>query len=1060
MRLSLLHMARLIAFLFAVTQFTVLLGQEDFSLAGSLKVTNYSQKDYKANPQIFCIAQNEEGIMYFANQRGVLEYDGTNWKTIPLPDKAESLELLIADRFLIANTSGLGELMPNDKGEWEYMDLNGSIGDEVHRLFNVVKYKDYYVVSNFDKAIALDQDFQIVDIYLNPESNSGTLTVLDDGVYFRGEQGKLFRYNEEGFNVVWDYMNSEENQIIDVIGFRGSVIAATEQGKLFMIENNTVVKVFDDESITIKSIVSVDDQYISLGTYIDGIVILDKWFAPKYRITPEKGLNDGTILSQFVDAEKNLWLGTSNGISKVDLMSPIITYESIFNAATIEDLAFYKDNLIMATGGGAYELGVGFGLRKISGIADDCYGLKTIVIDNDTSLYISALYDVFKYDGLRTESITQGGPYNVIKSPLNDKQLVVLHYDGIQLLEERNGHYEELNYIFGFSEGEPFNFLIMENGDIWIGTKPNDGVYRINVQELLEEEASFKRYYTEEGLPIGQTYLFNYEGEIYCATNFGVYQLENDKFVVSHKFGVDFSKTGQGVHRISADPQGNVWMVLFKDDENSYEIGFSDKEEGYVWHSEFFSGYDEFIVHAIYHQNENVTWLGGPGGLMSFDKKRVVTHSSSFNALIREVNFGESVLFGGNGPLKDDYELPYVSKDKIEFKFASNTFSSEEKTQYSWMLVGFDDDWSEWSFMTFEDYALQEGTYTFKVRARNGKGEISNEASFTFTVLPPWYRTWWAYLLFFLILVLLIVVLIRLSIRRVKQQNIKLEKIVEERTQEVVAQKAEAEKQRDIAEHQKHLVEEKNNEILDSINYAERIQRSFLATKEVLDENLKDYFVFFRPKDVVSGDFYWGAELNDGKFAWSVADSTGHGVPGAIMSLLNISSLEKSIETETSPEKILGKTREIIINRLKKDGSADGGKDGMDCNLLVIDQERSTLTFASANNPVVVIRGGEILEFKGDKIPVGKHDRDQESFTLQTLQLQKGDVIYALTDGFPDQFGGEKGKKFMIKNLKNKFLEIAHLSMSEQEQLLGQEFDSWKEGHEQIDDVCIIGVRV
>ncbi|MCB9198071.1 MAG: tetratricopeptide repeat protein [Flavobacteriales bacterium] len=291
--------------------------------------------------------------------------------------------------------------------------------------------------------------------------------------------------------------------------------------------------------------------------------------------------------------------------------------------------------------------------------------------------------------------------------------------------------------------------------------------------------------------------------------------------------------------------------------------------------------------------------------------------------------------------------------------------------------------------------------------------------------------------------------------------------IIEEQKSVVERQKEEVESQKKIVEeaHQKlefthEQLEESHKEITDSINYAERIQRSFLATKESLDAHLKDYFVFFRPKDVVSGDFYWGAELNDGKFAWSVADSTGHGVPGAIMSLLNISSLEKSIETETSPEKILFKTREIIINRLKKDGSAEGGKDGMDCNLLVIDKDRSTLTFASANNPVVVIRGGEILEFKGDKIPVGKHDRDQESFTLQTLQLQKGDVIYALTDGFPDQFGGEKGKKYMIKNLKNKLLKIASLSMSEQEQFLSREFDDWKKGHEQIDDVCIIGVRV
>ena len=284
--------------------------------------------------------------------------------------------------------------------------------------------------------------------------------------------------------------------------------------------------------------------------------------------------------------------------------------------------------------------------------------------------------------------------------------------------------------------------------------------------------------------------------------------------------------------------------------------------------------------------------------------------------------------------------------------------------------------------------------------------------------------------------------------------------IIEDQKQEVESQKVTVEKTLQELESTHEQLEESHKEITDSINYAERIQRSFLATKETLDEHLKDYFVFFKPKEAVSGDFYWAAQLNDNNFAFTVADSTGHGVPGAIMSLLNITSLEKSIETEVEPHNILNKTREIIVNRLKKDGSEHGGKDGMDCNLMVLNQDKSVLSFASANNTIVIIRQGEILEFKGDKMPVGKHDRDIESFTLHSVQLQKGDVIYALTDGFPDQFGGPKGKKYMIKNLKNKFLQIAEMPMSEQEAALEKEFSTWKEDNEQIDDVCIIGVRV
>jgi serine phosphatase RsbU (regulator of sigma subunit) len=267
-------------------------------------------------------------------------------------------------------------------------------------------------------------------------------------------------------------------------------------------------------------------------------------------------------------------------------------------------------------------------------------------------------------------------------------------------------------------------------------------------------------------------------------------------------------------------------------------------------------------------------------------------------------------------------------------------------------------------------------------------------------------------------------------------------------------------KQKQIITLQKHLVDEKHKEITDSINYAERIQRSFLASKDLLDSNLKDYFVFFKPKDVVSGDFYWASRLNNGNFALVTADSTGHGVPGAIMSLLNITSLEKAIETLIQPSDILNSTRKTIIERLKKDGSEYGGKDGMDASLTVYDFKNNKLLIAAANNPVWIVRGTETIEIKADKMPVGKHDRDAVSFIQQEIELQKGDVVYTLTDGFPDQFGGAKGKKFMSKNLRELLSVNIHLPMPEQKILLEKTFSDWVGDLEQVDDVTIIGVRI
>ncbi len=260
---------------------------------------------------------------------------------------------------------------------------------------------------------------------------------------------------------------------------------------------------------------------------------------------------------------------------------------------------------------------------------------------------------------------------------------------------------------------------------------------------------------------------------------------------------------------------------------------------------------------------------------------------------------------------------------------------------------------------------------------------------------------------------------------------------------------------------QKHLIEEKHKEITDSINYAERIQRSFLATAYLLEENLKDYFVYFQPKDVVSGDFYWGSKLENGKFILVTADSTGHGVPGAIMSLLNITSLELAIkDRQYEPSEILNHTRKTIIERLKKDGSAEGGKDGMDCSLICFDFKNKKMVYSAANNPVWIVRDNEILELAPDKMPVGKHDKDSISFMQHIIDLHPNDVVYTLTDGMPDQFGGPKGKKYMYKQLKQLLISISMLPMTEQQQAIHNSFNEWKGDMEQVDDVCLIGVKV
>lgn len=257
-------------------------------------------------------------------------------------------------------------------------------------------------------------------------------------------------------------------------------------------------------------------------------------------------------------------------------------------------------------------------------------------------------------------------------------------------------------------------------------------------------------------------------------------------------------------------------------------------------------------------------------------------------------------------------------------------------------------------------------------------------------------------------------------------------------------------------------IEHKHQEILDSVNYARRIQRALLASKKILNDNLPEHFVLFQPKDIVSGDFYWASALRNAQFSVIAADSTGHGVPGAIMSILNISCLSEAINAQQLllPNQILDYTRQRIMEHMANDGSEEGGKDGMDAVICNFDFKNNTLQFAAANNPLWLVRNNELIEFKPDKMPVGKAMGDIKPFSLQEIQLQKNDLVIMLTDGYADQFGGEKGKKFMYKPLKELILSINNASLIDIKQELYTTFEKWKGTAEQVDDVLVIGVRI
>lgn len=257
-------------------------------------------------------------------------------------------------------------------------------------------------------------------------------------------------------------------------------------------------------------------------------------------------------------------------------------------------------------------------------------------------------------------------------------------------------------------------------------------------------------------------------------------------------------------------------------------------------------------------------------------------------------------------------------------------------------------------------------------------------------------------------------------------------------------------------EIQRNEIEEQKKEIIDSITYAKRIQNAILPPLKVVKEYLQESFILYKPKDIVAGDFYW-LEHKEEKVLFAAADCTGHGVPGAMVSVVCNNALNRSVREHglTDPGKILNKTREIVVQEFEK--SDEEIKDGMDIALCSL--EGNKLKYAGANNPLWIIRNNEIIETSANKQPIGQFD-NPEPYTTHIFELQKGDSVYIFSDGYVDQFGGEQGKKFKTKAFRELLLSIQEKTMEEQRTIIDKAFEAWKGDIQQVDDVCVIGVKI
>lgn len=1025
--------------------------------------TNFTKKEGLKNDIVECILQDKNGNLWFGGFGGVNKYDGKSFTHFT--DKEGITECAVGSILedkkgnIWLSTLYTGVIKYDGKSYTNYTQKQGLVNDAVISMLED-KNGDLWFAT-FDGVSRFDG--KSFSNFTNKEGLLGNYvtSILEDktGNLWFGTQNGISKYDGKSFTEFTEKEGLISNNVSAMMqGENGNFWFCTFGGGVSKYDGKTFMNFTEKEGLSDNTVWSCFEDKsgnIWFGTQAGATKYNGNLFT---NFTEKEGLSDNSIMSILEDKTGNLWFCSSDGgVSKLD-------GKSLTCFTKKEGLPTNAFTSILEDKGGNIWCGSYFGVDKYDGKSFTHFGpnqglcntpVRIMYEDKNGNIWFGTSGDgVIKYDGkfFTHFSEKEGLSGSFILSILEDKsgnmwfgtdEGGLTKYDGKSFTWFREQE--------GLGSNTVTSILEDENGNVWFGTL-GGGVSKYDGR-------SFTNFTDKEGLQNNNiaSMLEDKKGNLWFLTGFGLSKLtsknKEELFFFSNN---NFSAKG-----IEA-------KVFFKN--YSYEDGFL--------------GIGGYRGKTICETEDGTIWIGTSGDILTAyhpdgDMEDNVapniqlTNINLFNENIEWANLERSKdtsLVLGNGVTVANFEFDSISRwysipknlslsynnNYLTFNFIGVTQKSPKKVKYQYKLEGIDENWSAITNSTEAPYGnLPHGVYTFKVKAMNSESYWSNEFNYTFTIRPPWWKTWWFRTLVGLSIIASIWFYIKSREKKLVAEKEILEKTVEERTEELVQKNI-------IVEQQKHLVEEKHREITDSINYAERIQRSFLATKELLDNNLMDHFVFFQPKDVVSGDFYWAAKLSNGNFALATADSTGHGVPGAIMSILNISCLEKSVEEEklTEPNEILNYTRLKIIERLKKDGTTDGGKDGMDCSLISFDFENSKLTYAAANNPIWIVRENQLLEFASDKMPVGKHDKDTTPFTQHIVNLQKDDVVYALTDGMPDQFGGPKGKKFMYKQLKELLIKISHLPMIEQHETLKSSLNDWKGNLEQVDDICLTGVRV
>ncbi len=1057
-------------------------------------IKNYSKADYDGNPQIWSIIQDDRGIMYFANNTYILEYDGKTWHKIFLPGDPfiYSLAKDSAGRIYVgASLNEFGYLEVGGDGNMKYKTLTDKIPEDKKqftRVTQIQKTKKNHMVFVTPLTVYIYENDTINTIDVSKAENtfSGSFKVNEQ--IFVHEKGKgIFEFVNGQLKLLeaTNDIYSKSQPLGMFPGPNNSIYITSWQDSVRLLSKEHLESV--DRNPLLYSLIYpavYDDNYFLGGLYGKGMVITDKNLNVIKYISSDNGLHNNTVWCVYADVNKNIWVGTNDGISVIYANLPNTPFSDQSNLTeAVYTSIQHSNNLYIGTSTGVF-------FKNFSD-ENSIQGGKFELIENT-----KGHAQIWKIDALHNTLLFAGqfGLFQIVNNKANligpnvsiknfielsnyPNKFLTIGGHGLSLFKFQNNKWEFVHKLKNF-KGNYRHIEEGENGYIWVSDR-SKGVFRLKLNTKLDSVIEEKTFTTDDGLPdIYGNYVFKIDDKIIFTTKKGIYTFNNesDKFEKDAVFNNIFNRDII-IDKIYQASNGNIWFKEVIEDpkiknKQSWELGLIKKTaDGYqVIKTPYYKVKNN--IYSINQISNNELVVGTETGFVLYNLDTKKQFDKPFNALIRKVEFikNDSLLFGGTfsdadnniGPGQDPKripEIPYEYND-LRFYFSSVFFEEPEKTQYMFKLQGNDKEWSDWKSITSKEYSnLDHGTYTFIVKAKNLYNIESEVAEYTFEILPPWYRTLWAYVGYFILFVLFIYGVIQLSIFRLKKQRENLKRIVEERTKEIQIQKEEIEAKNETLSEQNEEIIQKNNSITASINYAKRIQEAMLPLKEKITAGLKENFILFKPRDIVSGDFYWYAEKNN-KIIYTAVDRTGHGVPGALMSMIGSEILTTIVNKNiTKADEILEKMNESVIKVLKQD-TEGFSQDGMDMALCVIDKENKTIEFAGAKNPLIYITNGKLIQVKANRSGIGGYQQEKKDFSSHIIQYESPTWFYMFTDGFQDQFGGPNDRKYMIKRLKELLLDIHYKPMQEQHDILKKEIEDWMINSHQTDDILLACIKL